>query len=46
MLDTHDGENSTMHSDEQEYPCLLRATDGKKLQISTRVSHWNALYLL
>lgn len=40
---THDGDDATMKieegaSDTREYPCLVRATDGKSAKFSTRVS--------
>lgn len=40
---THDGDDATMKfeegfSDTREYPCLVRATDGKSVKFSTRVS--------
>ena len=39
---THDGDDATMKfeegvSDTREYPCLVRATDGKSAKFSTRV---------
>ena len=40
---THDGEDTNMKnadidSDDREYPCLIRATDGKEIKFSTKVS--------
>jgi signal recognition particle subunit SRP14 len=42
---THDGDDATMKieegsSDTREYPCLLRATDGKSAKFSTRVKSY------
>ena len=36
---THDGDDVTMDStdDTREYPCIIRATDGKEAEISTHV---------
>lgn len=39
---TYDGEDVTMapnsqEEDDKEYPCLIRATDGKKIEFSTHV---------
>ncbi|EGO05387.1 hypothetical protein SERLA73DRAFT_174525 [Serpula lacrymans var. lacrymans S7.3] len=36
---THDGEDATMNDADgtREYPCLVRATDGKKVKFSTQV---------
>lgn len=36
---THDGDDATMDSadDTREYPCIIRAIDGKEVKISTHV---------
>lgn len=40
LIVTHDGENATMKeagpSDSQEYPCLVRVTNGKGVKFSTK----------
>ncbi|KAH9953367.1 signal recognition particle SRP9/SRP14 subunit [Russula dissimulans] len=37
---THDGDDVTMYSadDTREYPCIIRATDGKETNISTHIT--------
>ncbi|KAI0275221.1 signal recognition particle 14kD protein-domain-containing protein [Gloeopeniophorella convolvens] len=37
---THDGEDATMDSGDEsrEYPCIIRATDGKKTKFSTHIT--------
>ncbi|KAJ7589637.1 signal recognition particle 14kD protein-domain-containing protein [Mycena floridula] len=34
----HDGEDALMNDQDREYKCLLRATDGKEVKLSTEVT--------
>lgn len=47
LPDSYDGEDAVMSSnevggDDKEYPCLVRATDGKNVQFSTLVSVYSS----
>lgn len=47
---THDGEDAAMKHeefglDEREYQCLIRATNGKKINLSTRVCQQPHLFI-